>query len=62
VHLATVAPGHQSACTRVQQGSLQLREQAPAEMAAARIDEAFTDVAAEVHLHSLANGAAPVLD
>ena len=46
VHLEAVAPGHDSACTRVQQGSLQLKEQPPETMAAARIDEAFTDLAA----------------
>ena len=44
VHLETVSPGHESACTRVQQGSLQLKEQAPETMAAARIDAAFTDL------------------
>ena len=45
VHLEAVSPGHESACTRVQRGSLQLREQAPETMAAARIDEAFTTAA-----------------
>ncbi len=43
VHLATVAPGHESACTRVQQGTLHLREQPPETMSATRIDEAFTE-------------------
>jgi oligopeptide transport system ATP-binding protein len=62
VRLETVAPGHQSACTRVQQGTLHLREQAPAETAAARIDEAFTDVEAAAHLHGQPNGVAPVHD
>ncbi len=43
VHLERVAAGHESACTRVQQGTLQLAEQPLAKMDAARIDEAFTD-------------------
>jgi oligopeptide transport system ATP-binding protein len=53
VHLETVAFGHATACTRVQRGSLSLREQALELTAAAQIDEAFTDVqaAASADLH-----------
>ena len=62
VQLADVAPDHASACTRVQQHTLHLSEQPPAEMAAARIDEAFTDVALDPHFHGHTNGVEPVLD
>jgi oligopeptide transport system ATP-binding protein len=62
VHLEAVAPAHESACTRVQQGSLHLREQPPDEMAAAGIDEAFTDVAVDAHHHAHTNGVEPVRD
>ncbi len=43
VHLEAVAPDHESACTRVQRGTLHLREQPPETMSATRIDEAFTE-------------------
>ena len=43
VHLEAVAAGHESACTRVQQGTIHLREQPPETMSATRIDEAFTE-------------------
>ena len=49
VRLETVSPGHESACTRVQRGTLHLREQAPETMAAARINEAFTDAHLATH-------------
>ena len=62
VHLAAVAPRHESACTRVQQFTLHLSEQPAEEIAAARIDEAFTDTAAATHLPAHLNGAEPVLD
>jgi oligopeptide transport system ATP-binding protein len=40
VHLEEVAPAHESACTRVQQGSLQLTEPPKAPT---RVDDTFTD-------------------
>ena len=43
VHLEAVASEHESACTRVQQGTLQLADTPLGATAAARIDEAFTD-------------------
>ncbi len=49
VHLAMVAPNHESACTRVQQGTLHLGQQPLDESDAAKIDEAFTDTAAATH-------------
>ena len=42
VHLEAVAAGHESACTRVQQGTLQLAESPLESSDAAHIDEAFT--------------------
>ncbi len=42
VRLETVAAGHESACTRVQQGTLQLAESPLESSDAAHIDEAFT--------------------
>ena len=46
VRLETVAPGHESACTRVQQGTLQLAETPLNASDAAHIDEAFTEAPA----------------
>ena len=43
VHLEAVAPGHESACTRVQQGTLQLSENPPNTSDAEHVDEAFTE-------------------
>ena len=42
VHLKSVAAGHESACTRVQQGTLPLAGQPLEKMDAAHIDEVFT--------------------
>ena len=43
VHLETVAPGHESACTRVQQGTLHLSETPRNASDAEHIDESFTE-------------------
>ncbi len=43
VHLEAVAPGHESACTRVQQGTLRLSETPRNASDAEHIDEAFTE-------------------
>ncbi len=43
VRLETVAPGHESACTRVQQGTLQLSETLLNASDTEHIDEAFTE-------------------
>ena len=43
VHLETVSPGHESACTRVQQGTLRLTETPRNASDAEHIDEAFTE-------------------
>ena len=43
VHLEAVAPGHETACTRVQQGTLHLADTPLEAVAAAAIDESFTD-------------------
>ena len=46
IQLETVAPGHESACTRVRQGTLQLDETSRDASDAAHIDEAFTEAPA----------------